>query len=777
MPLSPPSGRATTAFALFAGFAAAALILAAAGLTGFSQLNRSNAELRATAEARNHKLALVEDLREAIEMRSSALVSMVTTKDGGTAPQERERLQAVVPVAMDAFRSALAGLRALGLGPEEERLIESVAATLERTDRAFRAAEGGASRPPRSVTLAAAEAREELDHAISRFAELQRVSAFREVANATEANRSALRSAIVIMVLALVASLLVGLATTALVIRSERQLKRGKVLAQATLDGIREGVISVDGDGRVQFMNPRAEALTGWTFAEARGRSLAEVYRLVGREARETRVHPAVRPGNAPMSSGDGSVLIARDGREYEVQDSASPVRDDAAGIAGAVLVFRDLTEERSLQRELAWQALHDKLTGLPNREEFEQHLATALEQAAQGAQHALLFLDLDQFNVINDTCGHVGGDQLLRRVADLLREVLTPRDLIARLSGDDFAVLLRDRTPQEARAVAEELLRRVRALRFTWQGKTLQITTSIGVVPLDGAQRGIAETMGAADIACFAAKEAGRDTLSVHQPEGESAARRQVMGMVADIRRAIDKGSFMLYQQRIQGLNETTRGERHYEILLRMVDEDGTLRLPGSFLPAAERYNLMKPIDRWVIGEALARLAALFEIDPALRDAVYTLNLSGATLNDPGFPAFLNEMLARHAVPPRALCFEITETMAISNLNRASDLMHDVKSAGCAFALDDFGIGMSSFAYLKHLPVDYLKIDGAFIRNLLTERIDHDIVEAIARICRALDIRTVAEFVEEEAMMPALAALGIDYAQGYAVGRPQPLA
>ncbi|MBL8515248.1 MAG: EAL domain-containing protein, partial [Betaproteobacteria bacterium] len=384
-------------------------------------------------------------------------------------------------------------------------------------------------------------------------------------------------------------------------------------------------------------------------------------------------------------------------------------------------------------------------------------------------------FIDLDQFNVINDTCGHVGGDQLLKRVADLLREMLGLGDIAARLSGDDFCVLLREVTLDEAEAVAKDIGLRLRALRFTWEGRTHQITASIGVAE---AAPGMdtAQAMSAADIACYDAKEAGRDTVRVHRAGAASEARLKDMGMVSTIQRALDQGSFVLHRQRIQGLHARNRDDVHYELLLRMIDGDGKLLAPGQFLPAAERYNLMRPIDRWVVEAALPALARLVRSGGDSRPPLYTINLSGASLSDAGFARFLEAQLKAHAFPPQLLCFEITETMAISNLAGAAELMHAVRAAGCRFALDDFGMGMSSFAYLRHLPVDYVKIDGAFIRNILSERIDHHIVDAMARVCGALDIKTVAEFVEEEAMMPVLAELGVDYAQGYAVGRPEAL-
>ncbi len=773
----PHFGRANTALILFICFLCLAFLAAVIGVLGFTRMSALNAQLRNTAELRNNKIALVQDMVLSARGHADLLLTLNVASD----PEEKRRAHQQYPDLMANIESARSSFLALKVTPEESKLLDGVLQAAERLRLFHQSAqrvadETGLDLQSREQVLRAITARQELETSIGRLLELQRTAAFREVADASELNQDAFRFALLLQAIALAVSVVVGVAVTWLVSRSERQLKRSKEKAQATLNAIDDGVITVDGGGLVQYMNPRAEALTGWRLAEARKRPLGAVYNLVSHEGRRPVVHPASTPSGAPMFGGEGNLLLARDGREYEVQDSASAIRDEEKRVAGAVLVFRDLTDERKMRRELEWHSVHDRLTGLNNREEFERQLAAAIQQNDSGQPHALLFLDLDQFSVINNTCGHVGGDQLLCRVAEVLRETLRSTDVIARLGGDDFAVLLRNRSFKDAFDLAEELCRRVRAIRFTWQDKTSQVTTSIGVVAIDGGVRDPAQIMGAADIACYAAKEAGRDCVMVHHPEGEGASRMQDMGMVSRIQHALDTGSFTLYRQRIQGLHEHNRDDRHYEMLVRMIEPDGRVLPPGAFLPAAERYNLMRPIDRWVVQAALAALQRMNQAQPAQDAGIHTINLSGATINDSTFSAFLGEQLALHGVQASSICFEITETMAISNLSRAASLMHDVKAMGCKFAIDDFGIGMSSFAYLKHLPVDYLKIDGAFIRNILRDQVDYEIVDAIARICRSFNVRTIAEFVEEEAIMPVIAALGVDYAQGYAVGKPLPL-
>jgi diguanylate cyclase (GGDEF)-like protein/PAS domain S-box-containing protein len=777
MGLSLASGRAKSALLIFLGFLVVAVLISALGALGFMRMNDANQQLRAAAQARNNKISLVEDMVSSSRARSELLLLLYVTQD----PLEHIRVRNQYSGLIDNFDVARDAFTAQGVSPEETKLLQSVVQAAERVDFAFRDAENAVRGGPlnervRQPVLRALKTHEELEGALSRLLELQRTAAFREVADATTLNRDAFRMAWYLQGGALLISALVAIWVTWLVARAERLLHREKELAEATLNGIGEGVITVNAEGKVEYLNPRAETLTGWTLADAKGRRLEEVYSLIEREGREPVRHPASMPGPGPTSGGEGILLVARDATEYEVQDTAAPIRDAEKRVTGAVLVFRDLTEEHKMARELAWQAVHDALTGLDNRTEFERKLVESIATARDGTPHALLFLDLDQFKVINDTCGHVAGDQLLRKVADVLRGQIAEGDTLARLGGDEFAVLLRHRTTEAALAFARKLCEQTSALRFAWQGKSYHVTASIGVVPVEGGARDAAQLMSAADIACYAAKEAGRDGVRLYRADDEAVKHVAEMGMVAQIRRALDEGSFMLYRQRIQGLQEHNRNHKHYEVLLRMIDAGGHLLPPGAFLPSAERYNMMRAIDRWVVHNTFAQLKKQREENRLAPDSLHTINLSGATINDDSFAAFLAEEVARHDVSTQSLCFEITETMAISNLSRAAALMQEVKAMGCRFAIDDFGIGMSSFAYLKHLPVDYLKIDGTFVRHMLREKVDHEIVDAITRIARTLSIRTIAEFVEEDAIMPALAGLGVDYAQGYAVGRPVPL-
>jgi diguanylate cyclase (GGDEF)-like protein len=470
----------------------------------------------------------------------------------------------------------------------------------------------------------------------------------------------------------------------------------------------------------------------------------------------------------------DEIILLRPDGAEVEISASAAPIRDRNESILGAVMVFHDVGQTRMLARQLSYQAAHDALTGLYNRREFEQRLQQALESAQQsGAEHAICYLDLDQFKVVNDVCGHIAGDELLRQLAGVLLERIRETDVLARLGGDEFGMLLSHCSPDKARRVAEEILSAVRAFRFMHQEHSFEIGVSIGLVPVNQASRNVTEVLSAADVACYAAKDGGRNRIHVYEPgDREMQQRRGELSWVSQISRALEEDRMRLYFQPIVPL-ENAASPLHYEMLVRMIDEQGNTVPPMAFLPAAERYNLMPTLDRWVVSTMLNTFGP-GRSGPA--NAMYVANLSGQSLSDDGFLAFVLDCLARSALPPCQVCFEITETAAIANLRGATRFIKVLRDHGCSFALDDFGSGLSSFGYLKNLPVDYLKIDGSFIKDMVNDEIDAAMVAAINEIGHVMGIRTIAEFVESEAVMERLRAIGVDYAQGYWVARPEPI-
>ena len=557
----------------------------------------------------------------------------------------------------------------------------------------------------------------------------------------------------------------------------ERRLSEEKERAEVTLGSIGDAVVRTDADGVIEYLNPVAEELLGCRSGDIAGRRIANVLTLVHESTREPLENPieiCLREERV-VGRANLSLLVRPDGREFAIDDSAAPVLDRDGTVIGAVLVFHDVSRARTLARQLAHQASHDFLTGLVNRHEFERRVARALGRAqSEAVTHALCFLDLDQFKVVNDICGHGAGDELLRQLASALQKKVRRRDTLARLGGDEFGVLLEHCLPGQAARVAHALLETVQEFRFVWEGKPFALAVSIGVVPITAESESLATVMRDADAACYAAKERGRNRVHMYEPNDAMMALRQgEMQWVSRITSALEDQRFRLYAQVIAPLHPEPEERARCEVLIRMVERDGTLIAPGAFIPAAERYNLMGAVDRWVVRE----VAALYARQPAGRIMPITsINLSGASLDDPGMLGFVREQLVRHSLPPEMLCFEITETAAIANLAQAAHFIRELKSLGCWFALDDFGSGMSSFAYLQSLPVDALKIAGAFLRHIESDPVEYAMVEAINRVGHVMRLKTVAEGVESLETLETLRKIGVDYAQGFAIAEPIPL-
>jgi len=433
----------------------------------------------------------------------------------------------------------------------------------------------------------------------------------------------------------------------------------------------------------------------------------------------------------------------------------------------------RHLLASRRAERFMMHLAYHDSLTALPNREYFHRRLSEILADPA--AQHAVMYIDLDQFKIVNDTCGHSAGDQLLRQLAHLLQTTLRKDDLLARLGGDEFGVLLFDCDEEQACQVAEKLRETVAGFRFFWDSRIFTVGASIGVVPIGGDSIPLATVLSAADAACYAAKDSGRNQVQVYRPENEELRRRRTeMSWVNRITHALDEQRFRLRYQPIVALASREGPLEHFEMLVSMVDESGVSIAPDAFIPAAERYNLMPAIDRWVIDNALRFIGSLPKSGHRLRTC--SINLSGSSLTDEHLLHYIQGKLIEYAVSPRLVCFEITETATIANMNRALRLISELRARGCRFALDDFGTGLASFAYLKHLPVDFLKIDGTFVKDIVRDPVNLAIVKATNEIGHALGIKTIAEYVEDIETLEALRQLGVDYGQGFGIARPKPL-
>ena len=555
----------------------------------------------------------------------------------------------------------------------------------------------------------------------------------------------------------------------------EDALFREKESAQITLQSIGDGVITTDAKCNVEYINPVAEELTGWKVDDASGRPIDEIFRGFHEETCEPLENPlavSMRRDRA-IKSVRPTLLIRRDGNELYIESTASPIRDGKGNVTGGVLVFHDVSESRDLNRRLSYHASHDILTGLVNRAEFENRVERALKSArAREASYALLHLDLDQFKIVNDSCGHSAGDALLGQLGTLLKSKIRWRDTLARIGGDEFGVLLESCNLDEAMNTAETLRMAIGEYKFVWEERTFRLGVSIGVVPITADNEDVAALLTAADSACAAAKEAGRNRIhSFQENDIDLMRRRRELQWAARIKNALEENRFELFRQTIQPLQGEEEGA-HYEILLRMRDESGGIISPGLFIEAAERYNVTPDIDRWVIRSAFRWLVS--EADERERLSLCSINLSGQSLGDEKFLPFVVDQFQMSGIDATKICFEITETAAIASYSQANRFINALKELGCKFALDDFGTGLSSFGYLKHFPVDFLKIDGSFVKEILHDPIDREMVRSINEIGHLTGKRTIAEFAENEEIITMLRGMGIDYAQGYGVSEPK---
>jgi Amt family ammonium transporter len=547
---------------------------------------------------------------------------------------------------------------------------------------------------------------------------------------------------------------------------------------RAMLSSVEDAVILLDAAGRVEFANLAAEGVTGYSSRQMVGRRLPEVYRVFDESS----------VGRNPLAleeiiNGEEMQLVLkhREGLSLPVRQSITRLKDEGGSLVSIVLVFKDTSQSRKLAAQLNWQSSHDPVTRLFNRTEFDRQLTTLLEQPViEGCGHCLLYLDIDRFKIVNDNCGHAAGDELLRQLASLIKRCIRNSDLLARLGGDEFGILLTQCSVEVAERIADSIRLSIQGFPFVYGEKSFSQSVSIGMVPIDDQSSDLEQILSFADSACFSAKEEGRNKIHIYDPLGSSAARRHGEAKwVTHIRSALDEDRFALFVQPIKSIGRDDVPE-HVEVLIRMLDESGELILPGAFIPAAERFGLMPSVDRWVIDRLIRYIVENQGVDnrpvPPATARRYFVNLSGHSLCDEDVLQMILDRIRHYDLPKGMLCFEVTETAAISNLTSAEHFMRTLQRFGCEFALDDFGSGLSSFSYLKHLPVEYLKIDGAFVKEMLDNVIDDSMVDAINRIGHIMGLETIAEFVENSRVLDRLKDIGIDYAQGYGICRPYPI-
>ncbi len=560
----------------------------------------------------------------------------------------------------------------------------------------------------------------------------------------------------------------------------EATLGRGKQQAQYTLESIGEGVITTDTHGVIDYMNAAAEQLTGASRAAAVGKRFADIVRLVDADDRRDLGDPVSRSlmDRRRVSIGRRGLLISADGeRELSVELTASPIltpgKEDAAG---AVVIMHDVTEIRGLTQKMSYQAAHDPLTGLINRREFERRLEQSLANMGDDSMaHVLCYLDLDRFKAVNDSCGHLAGDNLLREIAGLLKEQVRESDFVARLGGDEFGMLLIRCPLDKARQIADDACRAVRDHRFVWQDKIFDLGVSIGLVEVGRESSSIKDLLAAADSACYVAKQQGRGKVHMYSAKDEAAARqRGEIHWLQQLQAALKDGHFRIFTQPIIAVGGEVDEGPAVEVLLRMSDEAGALVLPGQFIQAAERYQLMGEVDRWVVQAALAAIGQGAIRLPKGRSC--TINLSPQTLGDESFLDFVVDCLDRSQVDPSQICFEVSERAVAADLARARRFIGVLHGMGCQFGIDDFGSGVGSLAGLRGLAIDYLKIDGAFTNQLASDNVNHQVIAAVTQLARTVGFRVIAEQVEDQEDFDVLRELEVDFIQGYFVDRPGPL-
>ncbi len=561
--------------------------------------------------------------------------------------------------------------------------------------------------------------------------------------------------------------------------RKQQQLAlfNARELAEITLNAIADGVIRINTAGRIEYINASARRLLGSENGDVIGEPIESIIQLdpnASDQETAERIRRCLHGQEIQVEDGQ-AFLRSHDGARRIIDFSAAPVRDSDQSIIGAVIAFSDISEQIEIRQQLAYQAEHDALTGLGNRYRFESEANRLIADSMSGErEHTLLYMDLDQFKIVNDTCGHHAGDELLRRLSKLIGEQVRRGDLLARLGGDEFGLLLADCTPEKATDIAAGIIREVNDFQLVWDQQRFSVGISIGVVSLAG-QNDSTSLLKAADQACYAAKDQGRNRYHVYCSDDHELRRRsKELRAAADVDAALADGRLELFFQHIKNIQDASETS-HCELLLRMRNLAGELVTPGDFIPGAERYGKMAALDGWVVEKAFTTITGLQAANQLPVNFRCSINLSGATVNDPAVHDRIGHLLEQTGIDPELICFEITEHSAVTHFRNAARFLQKMRAMGCKIMLDDFGSGLSSFTYLKMLPVDYLKVDGNLITDIVASPFDLAIVQAIQTVARAFDIPVIAERVESVAVLEKLREIGVDYAQGYYLHQPEP--
>jgi len=761
-------------YLVFLGFVAVMALMMAVVFVGHKQMSDIHNSMELIVNKYNAKTGYITTMYTAARERSISLLRMLDMDD----PFDRDEEYIHFNKLATKFAVARIALGELGLdenesaySSEQYQLTQAAMPQLEEVaellfnDRMTEAT--------RLLLDKAIPAQDMVLEQLSRMLEYQD----RATRKSLETANISYRKTIFQIGLLAFGAFIIGISIALFVIRRIERASDA-LFAQVTLESIGDAVITTDARGSINYLNPLAEKMTGWSFAQAKGKKIPEIFNVSDdKEAQNySQYFQNIADNQQSLSVTNQARLKSLSGESIAIDFSVTPITDESSKRIGTALTFRNMNKERELRTQLSYQACHDALTGLINRYEFEKRLEHLINLSIKDhTVHALFYLDLDEFKVVNDTCGHFAGDELLRQLAALLHSHVRNNDTIARLGGDEFGIILDDCAPDKAVVLATKILHAIQDFHFVWEGKSFRVGASIGVVEINRHSKNIADVMAIADAACYSAKDRGRNRVHVAERNDlEIANRRGEMQWVSKITQALENNSFELFYQLIVPLDQLEQNRTCIELLLRMQNIDGELIPPGAFIPAAERYSLMTHLDRWVVAHAFQWLSQ----NSAITDKLYkcSINLSGQSISESLFLDFVKSQITQYKIDPTRICFEITETAAILNLIKATGFITELKALGCYFSLDDFGSGMSSFAYLKNLPVDYVKIDGMFVRDIASDPIDQEMVRSITGIAKAMGKQSIAEFVENDSIIEILQDIGVDYIQGYGVARPQSL-
>ncbi len=747
--------------------------------TTLTVLNNAEARIQAIVQNYNEKSELTVKMRSMARERTISLEKMLIMRDSINATMEVDNFSKFG----GDFAKARFRLNELELTQDEEKLFEkifklvSINVPIQREiidqilEDEFDLAR--ARLLNESIPL-----QDKIYKLMSELIALQQKAAKKEIVK----GKSEYKSTVTLMLLLSVMTGLIILFSSMRVFKhiskSEKALSYEKEKAETTLYSIGDAVISTDKEGCIEYINEAAEQILGIRRIDVSGKKLNDITQIVCEKLPGETIDPinVVLQNRKPISSAGDTSLINLNKDTYGVEYSAAPIYDKNYKITGSVLVIKDVTKIRELSAELIYHARHDSLTGLLNRREMENRIECLLDRYRENHHEVscLCYLDVDQFKIINDTCGHAAGDEFLKQVGTQIVEATRDTDELARMGGDEFSIILKNCKADKAMRIMERLRKELQDNNFCWDNKCFRTTVSIGIVPIELNEGNVQDFLSAADTACYVAKEEGRNqTHLLTESDDKAFKKKSEMEWVHRLKQAIDDEQFVLYFQSIKSLDKNGTG-LHGEILLRLIGEENTIIPPFSFIPAAERYNMMPEIDRYVIKHTFDMLTNSADITE-IQNSLISINLSAQSLCDQGFEDFITHHISNFKLLPENICFEITETAMISNMTKAISLIESLQSRGCKFALDDFGSGLSSFAYLKNLPVDYLKIDGSFVKNIETNKLDFAMVSSVNQIGDILGIETIAEFVENKEIEKILSDIGVNHVQGYGIDRPRP--